>query len=82
MAFPEPLIQAAWRRSGGQCECTSDGHGHGKRCGTRLLSTLQAAEGGAGRTASRRASWGTDVLANCEIRCTRCQRPQVAPNRR
>jgi hypothetical protein len=27
----------------------------------------------------RKASWGTDVLANCEIRCVKCQGPVIKP---
>ena len=73
LPFSEAIIQAAWTRSAGICECSDIVHGHAQRCSTRLLWTLQGGELGGGWQAVRKASWGTDVLANCEIRCVKCQ---------
>ena len=78
MAFSDELVRAAWDRSGGRCECHREGHGHGERCGASLLWSLRGATSTAGGwSAVRRTSWGTDVLANCEIRCAACQRERV-----
>ena len=72
MPFSQATIKAAWTRSGGVCECTLEGHGHQRRCTTRLLWTLQGGEVGAGWRACRKAGWGTDVLASSEIRRAKC----------
>jgi hypothetical protein len=80
VSFPALVVAEAWKRSGGRCECTRESHQHqGGRCARNLIWTMQGAEGGPGWTAARKTSWGTDVLGNCEIRCTACQGPQVKP---
>ncbi len=80
MAFSEELIRAAWKRLEGRCECTlADKHGHGERCGRPLLWALRGATGEEGWDPVRRMSWATDVLANCEIRCAKCQGPKIVP---
>jgi hypothetical protein len=80
MPFSETTIKAAFERSGAVCECTDPSHGHGRRCSTRLLWTLQGGElGGAALQAYRKTSWGTDSLAKCEIRCVKCQGPVIKP---
>jgi hypothetical protein len=80
MPFSEATIKAAWERFKAVCECRNPAHGHGKRCSTRLLWTLQGGElGGAAWRPYRKTPWGTDGLENCEIRCTRCQGPLFKP---
>jgi hypothetical protein len=79
MPFTMVTIKAALTRSGSVCECTNDSHGHGKRCSTRLVWTLQGAEPGAGWRACRKTTWGPDGLQNCEIRCIACQGPKILP---
>jgi len=72
-------IRAAWTRAGAVCECTGSCNGHGGRCTERLLWNLQGGEFPGGWHASRKAAWGTDVLANCEIRCVKCQGVKIKP---
>ena len=76
MAFSDELVRAAWSRSGGRCECHREGHGHEGRCRQTLLWNLRGAlSASGGWDAIRRTTWGTDVLANAEIRCAACQKP-------
>lgn len=76
MAFSEELVRTAWSRSAGRCECRRESHGYGERCGQSLLWwTMRGRVSAGGWDAFRRTSWGTDVLANCEILCAACQRP-------
>ena len=39
MAFPQNVKDAAYRRSGGRCECRRQGHGHFARCAQTLTKT-------------------------------------------
>ena len=36
MAFSQTVIDQAWQRSGGRCECTRNSHGHYSRCNKQL----------------------------------------------
>ena len=85
MAFSEEIMRAAWYRSGGRCECRNERHGHaaspqearpGERCPQSLLWYMRGSDSAfGGWDLRRRTTWGTDVLANCEILCAACQRP-------
>ncbi len=79
MPFTPETIKAAWARSGGAFECTKDGHGNIGHCNRQLLWTLRGGGLGAGWRACMKASWGTDGLANCEIRCAACEGPMIKP---
>jgi 5-methylcytosine-specific restriction endonuclease McrA len=74
MAFSESVKDAAYKLSGGRCECTrqhsgrTDAPHHGGRCTV---------------TFSRHGNWqahhiisvsagGSDNLSNCEVLCTKC----------
>jgi hypothetical protein len=73
MAFSEATKDAAYRRSGGRCECTREHAGmpgaphHGGRCSA---------------TFTRHGAWeahhivagGPDTLSNCQVVCVRCHR--------
>ena len=39
--FPESIVEQAWVRSGGQCECEGTTHGHTGRCNKILLKSFQ-----------------------------------------
>jgi hypothetical protein len=76
MAFSHEILLLAWTRSKGRCECRREGHGHGERCRQSLVWSLRGSDSTAGGwQIRRRTTWGTDVLANCEILCSACQRP-------
>ncbi len=73
MAFSESIKDAAYKRSGGRCECTRKHPGvssHSGQCTTKF---------------SRNGSWhahhktavasgGADTLSNCEVLCLSCHK--------
>jgi 5-methylcytosine-specific restriction endonuclease McrA len=68
MAFSESTKDAAFRRSGGQCECRRSSHGHWTgRCSTKI--TRHGAE--YHHVVSQDAG-GSDGLENCEALCVSC----------
>ena len=67
MAFSESVKDAAFRRSGGQCECRRTTHRRIGRCGTNI--TRYGAE--YHHIVSQNAG-GSDGLDNCEALCVTC----------
>jgi len=67
MAFPQTVKDAAFKRSGGRCECTRTSHGHTGRCQKRLTAT----SGHYHHQVSVNAG-GADTLVNCEHMCIPC----------
>ena len=70
LVFSEEVVEAAWRRSGGYCECRRKTHEHSyTRCNKQLV---KANSGRAGRGCWEAhhldASRG-DSLSNCQILC-------------
>ena len=72
MAFPDSIVDQAWARSGGRCECNRKGHGHSERCGRELLRDRRGAEPSYWWEACKKAANGDDTLSNCEILCQDC----------
>ena len=79
MAFPLSVVEAAWRRSGGRCECQRSSCGHGYwRCGKQLDWSARGNDYAYGgweahhKTAA--AVGGPDTLSNCEILCISCHK--------
>lgn len=74
MAFSETTKDAAYKRSGGRCECTrkhsgiSDAPHHGGRCPNTF------ARHGRWEAHHKTAvtSGGDDSLSNCEVLCVKC----------
>ena len=74
MAFSEAVVERAWRRADGKCECArpSEGHPHG-RCNRQLVWDNRGKEGQEGAwEANLIRSSGGDVPSNCEILCWAC----------
>ena len=68
--IPQSVVEAAWRRAGGCCECPRDTHDHGSdRCNKQLAWADRGSEGTGGWEAKRVESDGGDTLSNCEILC-------------
>lgn len=79
MAFENSIVDQAWVRSGGRCECTHIDHGHSERCGRELLRDRRGAEPSYWWEAHKKVAGGNDTLNNCEILCHECfeqTRPQ------
>lgn len=88
MAFSDSVIEEAFARAGGVCECERKEHNHvptisvkdggfvrSLRC-TRKLDKLKRGdrEGAGGWEAHHVSSNGEDVLSNCEILCWPCHK--------
>ncbi len=72
MAFPESVIDQAWERSGGVCECWRTSHGHASPHGKQLVKGNPGREGPGAWEAHHTDSKGLDILSNCEILCWDC----------
>jgi len=72
MAFPESVVQQAWQRAGGKCECQRTTHGHTGRCNKQLVRENRGREGKGKWEAHHRVRGGGDTLSNCEILCWDC----------
>ncbi len=74
MPFSEYIIQQAWQRAGGRCECVQSNHGHTGRCNKQLLEMYRGdTETQAGWEAQSKSGSYSD-LPDCEILCWDCQR--------
>lgn len=70
MAFPASVVEAAWRRAGGHCECRRSTHGHlYVRCNKQLVWANRGREDRGAWEAHHINSNGPDTLSNCEILC-------------
>jgi len=75
MAFPESVIQDAWRQAGGTCQCRHTAHGHSSRCGHPVWWEHRDDQVNKhGWEAHRIDPDGADTLENCEIVCRRCMK--------
>lgn len=76
MAFSEDVVDRAWNRSGGRCECRRKTHNHPYgRCPQRLSKGSRGRESGRGAWETHhRVSGGSDGLSNCEILCWACHK--------
>ncbi len=69
MAFPQSVIDAVWRRSGGKCECTRKLCGHTGRCYKDLTAYNWNAH-----HITAVSLGGDDTLSNCEALCLPCHK--------
>lgn len=76
MAFSNNIIELAWKRSNGHCECRRRSHNHYyTRCNKQLVLSNRGKD-------SHRGCWeahhvtagGPDTLSNCEILCCDCHK--------
>ena len=73
MAFPDSVVEAAWRRAGGRCECRRRSHNHRYvRCNKQLVWHNRGREGRGKWEPHHRSSTAGDTLSNCEILCWDC----------
>jgi hypothetical protein len=73
MAFSDAVVNRAWKRSGGRCECRLTHHKHPDiRCNKELVWDNRGREGRGAWEAHHRSSVGGDTLSNCEILCWDC----------
>jgi len=74
MAFPTSIVDQAWNKSGGQCECTRTGHGHSGRCSRELLKVRRGVESPYGWETHHKTVGCDDTLSNCEVLCLSCHK--------
>ncbi len=72
--FPSAIIQGAWRRTGGKCECSFSVHGHGPKCNKVLQWHLQNSSAEGGWFAVEKSPGAPPNLNNCIIMCNECKR--------
>jgi len=71
--FPDSVVEQAWTRSGGKCECVRTTHGHTGRCNKELYKHRRGERDSeyCWETHHISAS-GEGTLSNCEILCCKC----------
>lgn len=77
MAFTQDVINQAWRRSGGTCECRRKEHSHPLgRCNLQLdpNNKLPGYLWNANHLTAQRLDSSSDGLSNCEILCIACHK--------
>lgn len=73
MAFSIPIVEAAWNRAGGKCECRRKSHEHHYvRCNKQLVFDNRGRTGRGCWETHHINSNGPDTLSNCEIICFDC----------
>lgn len=72
--FSTLVVNQAWARSGGCCECEDSSHGHESRCGQRGILPMQGGPNIGGWEAIARDPEGPRDLDNCMIVCSSCFR--------
>jgi hypothetical protein len=73
MEFPDSVKDAAFRRSGGQCECMNTSHSHTGRCKTTITRNSAQYRG---VPVNPRA--GAETLVNCEVLCVTCHKESAS----
>ncbi|KPK42907.1 MAG: hypothetical protein AMJ78_00665 [Omnitrophica WOR_2 bacterium SM23_29] len=75
MAFSDYVVEQAWKRADGKCECRRIVHGHIGRCNKSLSWENRGRETGWGSWEAHHISIsGGDGLSNCEILCWDCHK--------
>jgi hypothetical protein len=74
MTFPESVVEQAWRRAGGRCECRQGRlHSHLQtRCDEHLIRENRGRSGGGGWEACRISTLHGYTVTNCQILCWHC----------
>lgn len=76
LVFPDSVVEAAWKRADGCCECRRRTHNHPYvRCYKELVWENRGREERGKWEAHHRTSvdaGGDDTLSNCEILCWDC----------
>ena len=68
--FSESLIEQAWQRSGGECECWKESHGHIGTCNKMLMKTYRGDRSSAyGWEAYSISGQYLDEMSDIEILC-------------
>jgi hypothetical protein len=74
MPFPTSVVEAAWARAKGKCECTRTTHNHSVPHGKQLVWDNRGREGRGAWEAHHKIRGGPDTLSNCQILCWGCHK--------
>lgn len=75
MTFPDSIIQEAWKRAGGVCECKRFEHNHANyRCSNVISLSEQGKSNERGWDVHHVEKGAGDTLENCEILCWFCHK--------
>ena len=75
MAFSLTVVQQAWQRANGRCECRRRTHNHPYvHCGKQLVWANRGRDGRGAWEAHHITAGGPDTLSNCEILCWECHK--------
>lgn len=72
--FPQLVVEAAWKRSKGICECEDGSHGHTGRCTRRLVWMVRGGKQKASWDAHQMDPDGEMILENCKLYCMDCHK--------
>ncbi|UWG98943.1 hypothetical protein LPY66_09185 [Dehalobacter sp. DCM] len=72
--FPIPVVNAAWERAQGHCECEHEGHGHAGRCNIKLVKPMRGGRNTGAWEAHHIDPEGDPVLENLQIMCMECHK--------
>jgi hypothetical protein len=71
--FPDDVVEQAWARSGGNCECSRVTHWHVRKCNKVLSKHFRGdRDSEYCWEAHHISASGGDTLSNCEILCCKC----------
>jgi hypothetical protein len=72
MSISEEIIEKAWKRSGGNCECTRTTHWHTGRCKMTLFKDFKGELKNSYGWEAYSENSNSAALLDCEILCTQC----------
>ena len=71
--FSDTVVEQAWQRSGGNCECTRTTHGHTGRCNKMITKGRRGDRGNIFYWEVRSISGlYKDSASDCQILCREC----------
>ncbi|MFZ5596625.1 MAG: hypothetical protein ACOY31_06395 [Bacillota bacterium] len=70
--IPEYIIEQAFYRSGGRCECNNASHGHDGKCSALILKAMRGITGTGGWDARLVDPDGPAAPENLLILCSNC----------
>ncbi len=72
MPFSQYIVDRAWERCGGYCECKRVTHGHAAPCNKRLSLGNRGREGWGKWEAHSISGLHKDSVSDCQILCWDC----------
>ena len=74
MPFSESIVERAWNRSGGYCECRRVTHGHAVPCNKKLSWGNRGREGWGKWEAHSISGLHKESVSDCQILCWDCHK--------